>query len=297
MKDKILYGLIGVGLAALAWVLPSSGGMSSSSYEVPVHVLDNAGAESASAGYLNIGALGQSTPIGFSQSTNFHIRAGYIAQLASLQGCWDQDGDRFLDEACGGDDCDDTDFDINPGAQEGPPQEPTCTDGIDNDCDDLIDLEDEADCLCWDDDGDGYSDCACSPPPCDCDDADTDMNPGAIEDCDNGIDDDCDDLLDWYDLEDCYEFILELDAEYLYGYLTLNYRIATIEAATWANYLILTLPSVQVIKLWSLSLPKIYPPIGIPISFPLPSLGLIGIYTGLFTAGGLEEFDLVWVDT
>ncbi len=295
MKVKNIKAVLSMILLALAWVLPSSGGMSSPSYEVPVHVLDNGGAETSSAGYLNIGAIGQSTPIGFSQSSSFRIRAGYIAQLASLQGCWDQDGDRFLDEACGGDDCDDTDFDINPGAQEGPPQEPTCTDGIDNDCDGLIDAEDEADCICWDEDGDGFTDEACGGP--DCDDSDPDVNPGVVEECDNGIDDDCDDLLDWYDFEDCYEFILDLDAQYLYSYLVLNYTIATIEAATWANYLILTSPSVQVIPLWSIPLPKIYPPIEIPISFPLPSLGLIGIYTGLFTAGGLEEFQLVWVNT
>jgi len=295
MKNKILYGLLGVGLAALAWVLASSGGMSSPSYEVPAHVLDGGGAESTSAGYLNIGALGQATPIGFSRSTNFRNSAGYIAQLAGLQVCWDQDGDHFFDEACGGDDCDDTDFDINPGVQEGPPQEPTCTDGIDNDCDGLIDAEDEADCVCWDDDGDTYTDEACG--GTDCDDADPDVNPGAVEECDNGADDDCDGLLDWYDLADCYDFLLELDADYLSGHLVLNYGIATTEAATWANYLILTSPSVQVIPLWSIPLPTIYPPIDIPISFPLPSLGTIGIYTGLFTVGGMEEYLLVWVAT
>ena len=296
MKAKPLHWAIGVCLAALAWGLPSSGDMSSDSYIVPTQVIDSGGAQSASSGYENIGAIGQATPIGFSQSSNYRIRAGYIAQLASLQGCWDRDGDRFLDEACGGDDCDDTDFDINPGVQEGPPQEPTCTDGIDNDCDGLIDAEDEADCVCWDGDEDGFTDETCG--GTDCDDSDPDVNPDTVEACDNGIDDDCDGSLDWYDFEDCYDpYILELDADYLSSYLVLNYRIATVGSAMWANYLILTSPSVQVIPLWSIALPAIYPPIDIPISFPLPSLGLIGIYTGLFTAEGLQEFKLVWVDT
>ena len=295
MKPYFLCGVIAVGLAALVWALPSSGDMSSDSYIVPTYIIDSGGAQSVSAGFINTGAIGQATPIGFSQSESLRLRAGFIAQVASLQGCWDRDEDRFFDAACGGDDCDDTDFDINPGAQEGPPQEPTCTDGIDNDCDGLIDAEDEADCVCRDDDGDGYTDEACG--GVDCDDTDPDVNPGAVEDCDNGIDDDCDDRLDWYDFEDCYEFKLELDGDYQYGYLILDYTIATIEPATWANYLILTSPTIQVIPLWSVPLPTIYPPIDIPISFPFPSLGSIGIYTGLFTAGGLEEFFVVWVST
>ena len=233
MKPYILCGVIVVGLVALVWALPSSGDMSSDSYIVPTYVIDNGGAQSVSAGFINTGAIGQTTPIGFSQSESLRLRAGFIAQVASFQGCWDRDEDGYTDEACGGTDCDDSDPDVNPGVEE---------------------------------------------------------------DCDNGIDDDCDGRLDWYDWE-CYEFVLELDADYRYGYLILNYTIATIEPATWSNYLILISPSVQVIPLWSISLPVIYPPIDMPISFPFPSLGQIGIYTGLFTAGGPEEVMLVWVNT
>ncbi len=45
----------------------------------------------------------------------------------------DQDTDTYPDELCGGDDCNDLDPDVNPGADE------ICGDSIDNDCDDLTD--------------------------------------------------------------------------------------------------------------------------------------------------------------
>ncbi len=40
----------------------------------------------------------------------------------------DHDADGYVSDAEGGDDCDDDDFDVNPGAEE------ICDDGIDNDC-------------------------------------------------------------------------------------------------------------------------------------------------------------------
>ena len=48
----------------------------------------------------------------------------------------DADGDGFTDKACGGVDCDDTDPSVHPGAQE------VCNDGIDNNCNGLIDCKD-----------------------------------------------------------------------------------------------------------------------------------------------------------
>lgn len=53
----------------------------------------------------------------------------------------DADGDGFIDGLCpGGNDCDDADPAVKPGAPEGPEGELTCTDNADNDCDGLLDL-------------------------------------------------------------------------------------------------------------------------------------------------------------
>ena len=52
----------------------------------------------------------------------------------------DADGDGYM--ICEGD-CDDTNPDVNPLALEGPLDDPTCSDGIDNDCDGLIDTDPE----------------------------------------------------------------------------------------------------------------------------------------------------------
>ena len=60
-------------------------------------------------------------------------------------------------------------------------------DGVDNDCDGLVDEDTERS----DDDGDGFSEEAG-----DCDDADDGIHPGATELPDNGVDDDCDDDVD-----------------------------------------------------------------------------------------------------
>jgi len=101
----------------------------------------------------------------------------------------DADGDGFIDVAAGGDDCDDDDASVNPGAAE------VCDDGIDDDCDGLIDGEDD-DCAGdtgepgpTDGDGDGYDEAV------DCDDSDATVHPGAVEAC-NGRDDDCDGAVD-----------------------------------------------------------------------------------------------------
>jgi len=89
-------------------------------------------------------------------------------------GIWDEDGDGF--PPAGGD-CDDTDPSIYPGA-------PEVADGVDQDCDDVVDEGTEA----FDDDGDGQTE-----DEGDCDDANPFAFPGATEACDQDLLDlDCD---------------------------------------------------------------------------------------------------------
>ena len=95
----------------------------------------------------------------------------------------DGDGDGFVpcgpwagDGGLAGDDCDDDDDDVHPGADEG-------CDGIDSDCDGAPAAEEV------DDDGDGAAECEG-----DCDDAAPAVHPDAAELCD-GLDHDCDGLL------------------------------------------------------------------------------------------------------
>jgi hypothetical protein len=54
----------------------------------------------------------------------------------------DQDGDTYVSDACGGDDCLDSDPDVNPGVFEAYPGDPACSDGIDNNCNGYTDSQD-----------------------------------------------------------------------------------------------------------------------------------------------------------
>ncbi|MCB9745800.1 MAG: hypothetical protein H6740_24710 [Alphaproteobacteria bacterium] len=104
-----------------------------------------------------------------------------------------------------GGDCDDSDAAIHPAAQE-------ICDGVDNDCDTLVDDDDDSvdtstgATFYADADADGYGDAAATTQACgapegygadssDCDDSDAAVNPAAQEVC-NDVDDDCDGDID-----------------------------------------------------------------------------------------------------
>ncbi len=104
--------------------------------------------------------------------------------------CPDRDGDGHRDARCGGDDCDDNDPNRYPGNTE------VCdAAGHDEDCNPAT--------LGPDGDGDGFVSTACCDAQTDgtllcgtdCDDTRATVNPSAVESC-NGIDDDCDGMVD-----------------------------------------------------------------------------------------------------
>ncbi len=126
------------------------------------------------------------------------------ADAACAETC-DADGDGHATTAGGGDDCDDADPEVHPGAVE------HCN-GVDDNCNGLVDRDDpdiaRNELFLWhlDADGDGYGDpenavYECTAPAgrvdnaLDCDDTDPDTNPDTPEVC-NGLDDNCDGLVD-----------------------------------------------------------------------------------------------------
>ena len=125
-------------------------------------------------------------------------------------------GDYLVTDAT---DCIDVNVSVHPGALE------TCN-GLDDDCNGVIDDGAQAGCLSFyaDEDGDGWGDptktaclCAASAPYVvlqggDCYDLDPDINPGAPEVC-NGNDDDCDGLVDEANAVGCKAWFEDLDAD------------------------------------------------------------------------------------
>ena len=141
-----------------------------------------------------------------------------VNQQIWVDQCRDVDGDGFGDASCG-DDCDDTNPAIFPGADE-------LCDGVDNNCDGEVDEPEGLEVTVWyaDDDGDGFgrpgpgSSLACAPAtgqvgnPDDCDDGNATHYPGADELCD-GVDNDCDGLIDEQDAIDAPIWFADADAD------------------------------------------------------------------------------------
>ena len=123
------------------------------------------------------------------------VETGHSESSADDTEAQDQDGDGWPDD----EDCDDTDAQVHPEAEE------HC-DGRDEDCDGQAD-EDAVDQSTWyqDQDHDSFGDgevLSCEQPPDtssrdgDCDDTDSAVNPDATELCFDGIDNDCDGVVD-----------------------------------------------------------------------------------------------------
>ena len=115
-----------------------------------------------------------------------------------LVDCVDDDGDGYTEEEG---DCDDTDGGVSPGI-------PEACNGIDDDCDGEVDqgmdgfaasvpMDGTSDCI--DDDGDGYTEVQG-----DCDDLSPIAHPNARELCLDGVDNDCNQEID-YDDQDCQD--------------------------------------------------------------------------------------------
>ena len=127
-----------------------------------------------------------------------------LGLLVVLAGCPDTGEDNDYDGFNELVDCNDADASVYPG-------HPELCDGQDNDCDGLIDeeIEDDAgEVGYFDADGDGFGDPDREETFCDglgegfvpvggdCDDEEAAVNPDAIEDCTDGIDNDCDGEID-----------------------------------------------------------------------------------------------------
>ena len=119
--------------------------------------------------------------------------------------------------ATNGKDCNDSDPAINPGQSE------VCGNGVDDNCNAVLDEEDALGCKKFYSDGDkdgfgtGSPLCLCNALASyptqkngDCDDKNAMVSPGGVETC-NGIDDDCDGLVDETDAQGCTNFYVDGD--------------------------------------------------------------------------------------
>ncbi|MFO0362150.1 MAG: MopE-related protein, partial [Flavobacteriales bacterium] len=133
-------------------------------------------------------------PLTWYQDADFDGYHNGVTQLA----CTQPSGYYLLSSILGGGDCNDSNADINPGADE------WCN-GLDDNCDGFVDEFLPGSTYYIDTDGDGFGAgapfTACAQPPgyvtnnLDCNNTNANIRPGATEIC-NGVDDDCDGIVD-----------------------------------------------------------------------------------------------------
>jgi hypothetical protein len=75
-----------------------------------------------------------------------------------------------------------------------------------------------------------------------------------------------------------------LDLSYAGGALTMSFELGTATPRTWNVWLVYGASSE--VRLLSVPLPAVTPKVSFPISFPLPSIGTVGVLTELATASG-----------
>ncbi len=190
------HGATGTRIFVAQWLevenYPSSTGFAT--FEVQLHEIDDhvefhyedvtfsvTASDYGADGFVGVAGNGITTQISCDTTI---LGNGYAIGIYPGGGtvCVDLDGDGFEDDACGGTDCNDTNANINPGMNE------VC-DGVDNDCDFLVDEG-------FDVDNDGWSTCGG-----DCNDSSSNVNPGLSESCFDGVDNDCDGWTDSADSE------------------------------------------------------------------------------------------------
>ena len=206
--------LLGLACAALTGLPATAQVRQGALYAITLDSVNAGGAAVAGGTFRVDSSTGQDGTVGTVAGAVLEVCAGLWCESVDC----DLDEDGVYGAVCGGDDCDDADPAVHPGAYE------VCN-GIDDDCDGDVDEDDAVDAVTWYADGDldGYGDpltslLDCDQPPGhvanhdDCDDTDNAVHPGADEYCD-GEDDDCDGDVDEDDAVDVLTWYLDADQD------------------------------------------------------------------------------------
>jgi hypothetical protein len=93
----------------------------------------------------------------------------------------------------------------------------------------------------------------------------------------------------------CDRCTLDAQLAYIAGNLDLSFVVGTPAPAMLGVWLVVSNNVIPIIV--DVPLPALDQPIAIPVSFPLPSLGTLGVLATLVDAGGLSCSDWATVDT